>query len=223
VNGWGGAMQRSFRVSNLSVIDVRPAEAFKQGHIPFAINVPAEVFRQHAAAPAKLAELLGAAGVDPSHEAVIVSSGGLNADSALAFMLLEKLGQKRVSLLLGSVDDWGFAGLPLERESKPARAIPYTSVAARKAEALYPKVYLATGKALPAKVPEGKVIHLPYTELVDANGAPKPAKDLWSILTKAGVSRYAEIVAVSEEPGEAAANYFILKLMGYPDIKVQTM
>ena len=49
---------------------------------------------------------------------------------------------------------------------------------------------------------------------------PKAAKDIWNILTKAGVPRYAELVFFSDDPGEAAANYFVLKLMGYPDIKV---
>ena len=46
---------------------------------------------------------------------------------------------------------------------------------------------------------------------------PKAAKDIWAILNKAGVSRYAEIVCFSDDPGEAAANYYILKLMGFPD------
>jgi hypothetical protein len=30
-------------------------------------------------------------------------------------------------------------------------------------------------------------------------------------------------VSFSDDPGEAAANYFILKLMGYPDVKVLLM
>ena len=51
-----------------------------------------------------------ASGVDAAYEAVIVSDGGLNADSALAFLMLEKMGQKKVSVLSDSVDDWGFAG-----------------------------------------------------------------------------------------------------------------
>jgi len=88
---------------------------------------------------------------------------------------------------------------------------------------LYPKVYIASGKSLPARVPEGKVVHVPYTDLVNADGTPKAAKDLWAILVKAGVPRYAELVSVSDDPGEAAANYFILKLMGYPDVKVLLM
>ena len=91
------------------------------------------------------------------------------------------------------------------------------------AQSLYPKVYIASGKSLPAKVPDGKVIHVPYTELLNANGTPKAAMDIWNLLVKAGVPRYAEIISFSDDPGEAAANYFILKLMGYPDVKVLVM
>ena len=242
LNGWGSRMLRMFGVSKLSVVDVRPAESFNQAHVPFAINVPADVFRRDLAAPAKLAEALGSAGVDVAHEAVIVSAGGLNPDSALAFLMLEELGQKRVSVLSDSVDDWGFAGLPLEKDSNAAepgkatknpfaapRAYPVSlrpGIVTRDtqgAQGPYPKVYIASGKSLPARVPEGKVIHLAYTEFVNANGTPKAAMEIWNTLVKAGVPRYAEIVTFSDEPGEAAANYFVLKLMGYPDVTVLLM
>jgi 3-mercaptopyruvate sulfurtransferase SseA len=182
------------------------------------------VFRQNLATPEKLAELLGASGVDAAYEAVIVSDKGLNADSALAFLMLEKIGQKKVSVLADSLDDWAFAGFPVEKDTTAKVTATSYPVSLRadspRAPGLYPKIYLASGKALPAKVPEGKVIHVPYTELVNADGKPKTAMEIWTILTKAGVSRYAEIVTVSDDPGEAAANYFILKMMGYPDIKV---
>jgi thiosulfate/3-mercaptopyruvate sulfurtransferase len=238
LSGWNNQMMRMFGVSKVSVVDVRPAAAFKQSHVPFAVNVPAEEFRRNLATPAKLAEVLGAAGVDPAFEAVIVSEGGLNADSALAFLMLEKLGQKRVSVFSDSVDDWGFAGFPMVKENDaadpkkaPQAPMPPTSYPvnlragivtsdAQAAPGPYPKVYIASGKSLPAKVPDGKVIHVPYTELVNANGSPKAAKDIWTALTKAGVPRYAEIISISDDPGEAATNYFILKLMGYPDVKV---
>ena len=45
-------------------------------------------------------------------------------------------------------------------------------------------------------------------------------KELWSLLSKAGVPRYAEIVCIADRPGEAAAMYYLLRLMGYPDVKV---
>ncbi len=63
-------------------------------------------------------------------------------------------------------------------------------------------------------------VHVPFTELLNADGTPKAAKDIWAILNKAGVPRYAELVAFSDDPGEAAVNYYIFKLMGYPDVKV---
>lgn len=242
LNGWGSKMLRSFGVAKLSVVDVRPAESFRQSRVPFAINIPADVFRRHFDAPAKLAEALGTAGVDVAQEAVIVSAGGLNPDSALAFLMLEKLGQKRVSVLSDSVEDWGFAGYPLEKESSaagPGNATknPFATplaypVALRPGivtrdpqgtPGMYPKVLIASGKSLPAKVPDGKVIHVPYTDLVNADGKPKSAMDIWNILVKAGVPRYAAIVTFADDPGEAAANYFVLKLMGYPDVTVLAM
>ena len=63
------------------------------------------------------------------------------------------------------------------------------------------------------------VVHVPYTDLLKPDGTPKAAKDIWAALTKAGVPRYAEIVTFSDDPGEAAVNYYLLKLMGYPDVK----
>lgn len=242
LHGWGNQMMRSFGVANLSVVDVRPPASFKQAHVPFAINVPADLFKRHVATPAKLAEVLGAAGVDVAHEAVIVSDGGLNPDSALAFLMLEKLGQKRVSVFSDSVDDWGFAGFPLSKETDapdarkatPGPLISSTAYAvdlrpgivisdSRGTKGLYPKVYIASGKSLPTKVPDGKVIHVPYTDLLNANGTPRAANDIWNILVKAGVPRYGEMINISDDPGEAAVNYFILKLMGYPDVKVLVM
>jgi len=241
VNSWNNPMLRMFGATKMSIIDVRPAAAFKQSHVPFAISVPAEEFRRNFSTPAKLARILGGAGVDVDQEAVIISEGGLNPDSALAWLALETIGQKKVSVVPASVDDWAFAGLPLVKEGDgadpkkaammmpaPAKAYPVnlregTVVGgAQRTQGSYPKVYLAAGKSLPAKLPEGKVIHVPFTDLVDAKGAPKPAKDIWAILVKVGVPRYAEIISISDDPGEAAANYFVLKLMGYPDVKVLT-
>ncbi|GMV57583.1 MAG: hypothetical protein AMXMBFR72_06980 [Betaproteobacteria bacterium] len=239
LNAWTNRMMRTYGVTRQSVIDVRPAEAFNQGHVPFALNVPAEVFASHVDRPEALAELLGAAGVDPSHEAVIVSDGGLNTRAALAFLMLERLGQRKVSILMDSMDDWGLGGMPLTKE--PTKVGPRQSrfdlsiaPVAYRASARsgvvtkdppstrghYPKVFIASGQQMPAKSPAGTVIHVPYTSLLNADRTPKPAKDLWTTLAKAGVPRYAEIVTFADDPGEAAANYFILKLMGFPDVKV---
>lgn len=236
--GWGSPMLRSFGMARISVVDVRPAAAYALGHVPYALNIPGEVFRRNLTDPSGLAALLGPAGVNASDEAVVVSDGGLNPASALAFLALERLGQKKVSILMEAVDEWGLRGYPLTKETTfvgPRRspqelAVPATvyPVNARagvirdpgETQGLYPKVFIASGKNAPAKSPAGKVVHVPYTDLVNAEGTPRAAKDLWSLLAKAGVPRYAEIVCFADDPGEAAVNYFILKLMGYPDVKV---
>jgi 3-mercaptopyruvate sulfurtransferase SseA len=238
----GGQNVRTFIGAAVSIVDVRPADAFNQGHVPFALNIPAEVFRSHLGSPEKLADVLGAAGVDASLEAVVVSGAGLTTDSALAFVMLEKLGQKKASVFMDSMDRWtqqGFAvtkastvvgpkkaprDLTIEPKPYPRNFRGGVIIADPKSsKGIYPKVFIASGRNLPAGTQDGKVVHVPYTDLLTPDGTPKAAKDIWNILTKAGVPRYAELVCISDDPGEAAANYFILKLMGYPDIKVLVM
>jgi 3-mercaptopyruvate sulfurtransferase SseA len=228
-----------YGVAQVSVLDVRPADAFNQGHVPFALNIPAEVFRSHIANPDKLAEILGPAGVNVSHEAVVISDAGLTKESALAFVMLERLGQKKVSVLMDSLEKWAQPGFAVTKEATlvgPKKApqdlsiLPTTyPVNPRKdviisdpksTHGLYPKVFISSGRNVSAKPQEGAVIHVPYTDLLNADGRPKAAKDIWTLLAKAKVPRYAEIICFSDDPGEAAANYFILKLMGYPDVKV---
>jgi 3-mercaptopyruvate sulfurtransferase SseA len=64
------------------------------------------------------------------------------------------------------------------------------------------------------------MVQVPYTDMVSADGTPKAAKDIWRILSKAGIPRYAQLVFVSDDPAEAAVNYFIFKLMGFPDLRI---
>ena len=239
LKGWGGSTMRMYGVSKVSIVDVRAPEAYQLGHLPFALNIPAEQIGRHMREPAQLAELLGRSGVDASHEAVVVSEGGLDDRAALAFLALQSLGQQRVSILMPSTERWAELGHEVTRAATavgPKKSpmdpsiVPVSYSAEQRANVvvadpkvtrgLYPKVYVASGKALPPHPPEGTVVHLPYTSLLDADGQPKPAKDLWKAIANAGVPRYAEIVVFSDVLGEAAANYFLLKLMGFADVKV---
>lgn len=239
---WGGPRIRSFGGERVSIVDVRPPETFSQGHLPFALNIPADVFKGNLNSPEKLAEILGPAGVDASHEAVVVSGAGLTKESALAFLMLDQVGQRKASIFTDSMDTWAQRGFALPKDATVVapkksrgdvsippttyRAVPRTDVIIadpRSTEGLYPKVLIASGKDLPTRLPDGKVVHVPYTELLNTDGTPKAAGEIWKILVKAGVPRYAELVCFSEDPGEAAVTYFVLKLMGYPDIKVLVM
>jgi 3-mercaptopyruvate sulfurtransferase SseA len=239
VQAWTGQRLRAFRGSDVSLIDVRPSTSYGEGHLPFALSVPAEVFRAHVARPHDLAKVLGPAGVDPSHEAVIVSGAGVTREAALAFVMLETVGQKKVSVLLDSMEKWAGRGFPVTKDATVVGAptapgvlaiapVTYAATPRRgpliddpaSTQGAFPKVFIASGEAVPAKAREGKVVHVPYTSLLDADGTPKAAKDIWAILSKAGVPRYAELVCYADDPGEAAVNYLVLRLMGFPDVKV---
>ena len=236
---WSGQRIRMFGGAQVSIVDVRPAGAFDQGHVPFALNIPADVFKSNIADPGKLAEILGPAGVNASQEAVVISGAGLTKESALAFVMLEKLGQKKISVFMDFMDKWAKLGFAVKTDATvvgPKKApqdlsIPPTTYPGnfrkdviiedpKSTQGVYPKVFIASGKDVPAKTQDGKVVHVPYADLLNADGTPKAAKDIWNILAKAEVPIYAELVCYSDDPGEAAVNYFILKLMGYPDIKV---
>lgn len=51
-------------------------------------------------------------------------------------------------------------------------------------------------------------------------GAPQTPKDLWQLISKAGVSRYAEVSLFTDDTAKAAVNHYIFRLMGWPDVKV---
>ncbi len=247
VNGWNSPMQRAIGVSRLNLVDLREPAAFAGGHVPFSINLPASSVAEALQNPGDLARRLGQAGVHPQHELVLVSERGLTPATALAYVALHQAGHPKLSLLTDSVDEWGLLGLGLQKSQPPTaneassprvRALPDSAqqrAGVSVSDALstrgeYPKVYIdasdgsaqGAGAALTsAQLPAGaQVLQLPYRSLLRANGLPKPAKELWALFEQAGVPRYAELMLFAAQPGEAAVNYFIFKLMGWPDVKL---
>ncbi len=239
LDGWNAPMLRAFGAAQLNLMDVRAAAAYAQGHIPFALNMPSDVLRGHLGRPEALAQMLGPAGANPAHEMVIVAEGGLTPAAALAFVAFEQLGQTRVSVLMDSVDEWGLRGHTLTKQptlvgapksmqditvppatytAQPRAAVVVSDVKATRGD--YAKVFISSGKADAGRTPEGRVVRLPYTELLGSDGTPKAAKDLWTLISKAGVPRHAELVVYADDVAEAAVNYYIFKLMGWPDVKV---
>ena len=189
------------------------------------MNVPAEAFRAGVAAPDALAAKLDAAGVDLSHEAVLVTGAGVTKEAALAWAMLRRLGQRRVSVLVASFDSidtmdrMARADFALTKEPTklPPRVRAPASLKLLAASPPPPDglVELASGATPTARRTSGKVMHLPAAQLLDADGTPKPAGDVWALLAKAGVPRYAEIVTVADDPADAALGSFVLQLMGF--------
>jgi 3-mercaptopyruvate sulfurtransferase SseA len=226
---WTNPMLRAYGVTRLNIVDVRSAEAFAAGHIPAARNVPAPAFKGALQQPATLRPRLEAEGLQPAHETVIVSERGLDKSSALAFLALQSLDMPRVSVLMTSTDEWALRGLPWEKKATEATAAKPTrfsegrrAVVTTPAEAPgpLPRVYIASGAALPTAAPTGAIIHLPASRLVNDDGSVKPAAELWAAISKAAVPRHAQLVFVADDVGEAAMNYYVFQLMGYTNLRV---
>lgn len=233
LRAWGSAMMRQYSDAAITIVDVRPADSFRQGHLPLAINVPAANFLRVLDQPEQLAQVLGQAGVNPRHEAVVFSDAGLNGDAALAFVALRRLGQHKVSVFMDTLDQWAAAGLEVARlpTAGPAAApAPMAYAAPLRAGLLlreaggsggvYPRVIVAAGGAAPATPLPGHWVHVPHADLLRPDGTPKAAADIWKRLQQAGVPRYAELVSVADDAGTAAIGLFVLQLMGFPDVKM---
>lgn len=262
---WASPMFKGMGLSKVSVVDVRPAADFALGHVPLALNLPA------LAAPGA-AELtpeqrdqwrrqLDLAGIPPEHEAVVLADGGLNAAAASAFLALEQLGQRRVSIYMDSVELWAAAGGELNRPRLAATSSATSSAASSAAsstssptamptsaaapvsarrpaaaavapaarfvdattagQGVYVPVYVDAGATPSARSTPGTRVHLPAAQLLQSDGRPKPAKDLWKLMAAAGVPRYARIVLYADAPGDAAINYVVFRLMGFADLSLR--
>jgi thiosulfate/3-mercaptopyruvate sulfurtransferase len=112
---------------NAIVWDTRSAAAYKQGHIPGAVNIDdiGVVLRDENTedyiALADLERLLGAAGIDPSRE-VVVYGAKANPYAYFGLVTLQYFGASNAKVYHGGIDDWKSSGQPVVTE--PGRTAP---------------------------------------------------------------------------------------------------
>jgi rhodanese-related sulfurtransferase len=85
---------------DVTVIDLRPAEAFRQGHLPRARSLPlAELRTRQAEVP---------------RAGRVVLYGASPAEAAAAYQALRDAGYRNVMVLAGGLPAWAQLGFPLE-------------------------------------------------------------------------------------------------------------
>ncbi len=231
----------------LRIIDVRSADAFAEGHVPNAINIPADLLSD-AHAPvrgslrpnAELADILGRRGVGPENEIVIYDDrGGFHA--AQLFWLLEYFGHTQVSLLNGGIQAWTAAG----RVLKKPRVITMADVARGDgpypvttfSPSLSPRRYASADWILERKGDRNTVvvdvrpaeahakghipwaINIPWTANLDADGTMKPARALRTHFEAHGITPDRNIVIHCQDGKASSHSYFALRLLGYPRVR----
>lgn len=235
--------------AGVRIVDARPPERYAAGHVPGAVSLPVgEITRTAGGVPGMLAPVeevaraLGERGVTRKARVVVYDDVG-GVEAARLFWALEYLGHGRVSVLQGGFRLWVRDGRPIARDTAEPAPAHYeaTPDAGRLADAARVKAALGDPGVvlLDARSPEefeGKVAgkdvpragHIPgavnvdWTRHLGPSDPPrvKEAADLAGIYRRAGVTADKAVIAYCRTGVRAAHTYFVLRLLGYPRVRV---
>lgn len=229
------------------LLDARPGEEYRLGHLPGAVNVPApatddlEANRQGFPLPASRAQqLFRIAGINAGSRVVLYDDQG-NRFAARVFYVLEFFGQSRVQVLNGGFKKWQSEGRPTTADLPSVAPGDFTpaqnaSVIATaqwiSAHLKDPGVKLLDTRS-PAEFSGEKVVgarggHIPgavnieWTRVI-SSGEIKTflhAAELEKLFAQAQVARDHEVVTYCQAGVRAAAVYFALRLLGFERVRV---
>jgi thiosulfate/3-mercaptopyruvate sulfurtransferase len=240
-------LARSLSNSEVRLIDTRPPEEYRQGHIVGAVNLPAlatddlEANRQGFPLPLSWAQrLFRLAGINTSSRVVLYDDQG-SRFAARVFYVLEFFGHTRVQVMNGGFKKWHSEGRPTTTDSPsvapgdftpaPSAAVIATSQwvnthltdpAVRIVDARSPAEF--TGEKLLG--PRGGhipgAVNIEWTRVIE-QGEIKTfldATQLERIFAEAQVNRDRQVVTYCQMGMRAAEIYFALRLLGYGKVRV---
>ncbi|HEX5475279.1 MAG TPA: sulfurtransferase [Vicinamibacterales bacterium] len=229
------------------VIDMRPPEAFAEGHIPGAVHLDLWGVSLIDTDPAPLRafmwmidHLLNLRGVD-AHTPIVVYDDQSGMRAARAFWFLEYFGHPDVRMLDGGFGAWQRAQLPVTRDAQPPVKSTWTGSPRADRLATWrdvkerlgrPDTVIVdtrsdgeyTGATVRAKrggaIPGA--VHVEWTRNLAPNGEFKPAGELREMYEQAGVTPDKEVVTYCQGGYRAAHSYVALRLLGYPRVRNYT-
>ena len=229
------------------VLDARPAEEYRQGHVPGAVNLPApstdslESNRQGFPLPPDRAqELFRAAGVNTDSRVIVYDNQG-NRFSARVFYVLEFFGHQHVQVLNGGFPKWQHEGRSTTTE-EPAvtpgdfTPSPHADVIATSewvgkhlGDSAVKLVDARSGAEFRGEQVQGPrgghipgAVNLEWTRTLDSGDVKtflSPA-DLEKLFSAGQVKRQQEVVTYCQSGMRASVIYFALRLMGYPRVRI---
>ena len=227
-----------------TLIDLRPAELFAQGHLPGAVHLDLFGISLIDTSPAPLdafmwmiAHLLVTRGVSADRTVVVYDDqSGMRA--ARAFWFLEFFGHSDPRVLDGGFTAWTGLGLTTTTETQPPRRGTWDVGRVRERLATWSDVatrierddavMLDTrsdgeyhGSNVRAKrggaIPGA--VHLEWTQNLNDEGGFKAAADLQDMYTDKGITPEKEVVSYCQGGYRAAHSYLALRLLGYPRVR----
>ncbi|MEO1197872.1 MAG: sulfurtransferase [Pseudomonadota bacterium] len=223
--------------NDLVIVDVRPADAFAEGHIPGAVQLDPDAVADPDApvggtlrALEDLAALIGDLGISADTQVVLYDDkGGFHA--ARMFWLLEYLGHRNVQLLDGGIQAWTAA------EQTLATGAGKSPTPQRFAPAVTPRRYASADYILAHREDDDTLVidvrpsnlfakgHIPWAQSIPWKGnleedlTMKPADELIDHFAAHGVTADRNIVIHCQNGLASAHSYFALRLIGHPQVR----
>jgi thiosulfate/3-mercaptopyruvate sulfurtransferase len=230
---------------SLRIVDMRNSqEQFAAGHIPGAVYLGVNQIRLALKEPGfmippdyEIEEILGQLGI--TGETMVVAyddQGGLNASRL--FFTLDYVGHGKMALLNGGLTKWVAEGRALSKEAPQVATTVYRIhpdtprvASARWIVANLGKPNLSLVDSRSPKEFRGEDVrakrggHIPgaanieWTQNLTADKTFKPADELLNLYEKAGVTKNKTTVTYCQTMHRATVSYFVLRLLGYPDVR----
>ncbi len=222
---------------NVAVIDARPAEAYKEGHIPGAVHLGADDVNDpnaHVAGArlpdSEIADMLGERGIDNNTQIVIYDDqGGFHA--ARLFWMLEYYGHQNVALLNGGYPKWQNEGREVSIDAPDVEAKTFALNLSPRKEATAdwllahetdPNVVVIDVR--PTNLYEAGHIpwamSIPWKQNLKEDGTLKSAEDLSAMYQELGVTADKNIAIHCQNGKASSHSYWALRTLGYPKLRV---
>lgn len=221
---------------DMVILDVRPRDAYDEGHIPGAVHLgaddvidPSSPVEGALLPDETLAQMLGERGIGTDTKVVLYDDkGGFHA--ARLFWMLEYFGHRHASVLNGGITKWLAEGRQVSTAAPAVGKAKFTLTLSerrlatadwlmdRRADPSVVVIDVRPSKMFKAgHIPWARSI--PWTENLTADQTLKPAADLMAHFRKHGVTPDKN-VAVHCQQGKAAGHtYFTLRVLGFPQVR----
>lgn len=230
--------------ADVRVIDVRPKAQYDEGHIPDASNIDYRRFQTSSGgvsgtvSPRDFGKIVGSAGVTPSTTVVLYDNSD-SLDAALPFWVFEYYGHKDVRVLNGGIQRWVAQGRSIDKAEPKFQETSYnvTVHEERIASADWVLQHLndSNVKILDVRMPKeytGEIrnskrgghipgaVNVEWSTAMNPDGTFKSADKLVKMYRDAGVTPDKEVVVYCQSGHRASHGYLVLRLLGYPSVRV---
>ncbi|MEX0715740.1 MAG: sulfurtransferase [Planctomycetaceae bacterium] len=228
--------------SNLRVLDARDVEAYAAGHIPGAVWVETDQWKEQSLAENGLrdatfwAEHVGQLGIDATTNVVVYSQNP--TDAARVWWTLKYVGVPNVALLDGGWTAWQQAGGAASTDETEIAARSFTPSfqtdrltqigdlkQSLKADDVVVIDARSIGEFSGTSGPgtrQGRIpgaTHIEWTEFLDADNRFKSPAEIQAILAEKGVTGDKTVVTHCQSGGRAALDAFALELAGIKNVR----